>query len=273
MLRDCSSTGNESVLSDSSHNIVEKYSYDVFGKPTIRNSQGNIITTSAYGNRFMFTGREYDSESGLYYYRARNYSPWIGRFLQTDPIGYAAGLNLYTYCGNNPIIYIDPYGLKYWEPVVGRIGDFAGGVYDYLGGRQGEVYWGGGARALGGVGTMILSGSYIYGSGGLGGLARGGAGFGWGCLQWNNGLKMMQSSLYNDNWQQYLNRPGEDALRGAGDVTAGLMLKDALTVAQGVEGLVLSVPQLIAEDNRVSEKVSEQSQNFNSPADPVDVKI
>jgi len=111
MLRDCSSTGNESVLSDSSHNIVEKYSYDVFGKPTIRNSQGNIITTSAYGNRFMFTGREYDSESGLYYYRARNYSPWIGRFLQTDPIGYAAGLNLYTYCGNNPISWIDPLGL------------------------------------------------------------------------------------------------------------------------------------------------------------------
>jgi RHS repeat-associated protein len=60
----------------------------------------------------MFTGREYDSETGLYYYRARYYKPSIGRFLQTDPIGYAAGLNLYTYCKNNPIKWADPFGLK-----------------------------------------------------------------------------------------------------------------------------------------------------------------
>ena len=59
----------------------------------------------------MFTGREYDSEVGLYYYRARYYKPQIGRFLQTDPIGYYAGLNLYAYVGNNPLNWIDPYGL------------------------------------------------------------------------------------------------------------------------------------------------------------------
>lgn len=91
--------------------IIESYSYDAFGKTTIRDADGEILTKSQYGNRFMFTGREYDTETGLYYYRARYYNPEIGRFLQPDPIGYAGGFNLYAYVDNNPINAIDPWGL------------------------------------------------------------------------------------------------------------------------------------------------------------------
>ena len=80
---------------------MERYSYDVFSEPN---------TTSSLGNPYLFTGRRYDPKTGLYYYRARYYDYYTGRFLQPDPIGYDDGMNLYTYCGDNPIKWIDPGG-------------------------------------------------------------------------------------------------------------------------------------------------------------------
>ena len=67
--------------------VVETYRYDAFGKPTI-NDGG--LTASAYGNRFMFTGREYVSQFGIYEYRNRAYHPGLGRFMSEDPCSVTA---------------------------------------------------------------------------------------------------------------------------------------------------------------------------------------
>jgi RHS repeat-associated protein len=103
--------GSVIALSNSNAQVVEKYTYDIFGKPTIKSPSDEPQATSDVNNRYIFTGREFEPETGLYYYRARYYKPSIGRFLQTDRIGYEGGLNLYTYGDNDPIMDNDPLGL------------------------------------------------------------------------------------------------------------------------------------------------------------------
>ena len=77
--------GSVAALSDGQGNIVERYSYDVFGKPTIYDENGSLITDSNVGNPYMFTGRRYDSETGLYYYRSRYYKSRKGPVFATRP--------------------------------------------------------------------------------------------------------------------------------------------------------------------------------------------
>jgi RHS repeat-associated protein len=65
---------------------------------------------------YAYTGREWDAEAGLYYYRARYYDPKNGRFLSEDPIGFAGGENFYVYVDNNPVLFTDPFGLTVLRP-------------------------------------------------------------------------------------------------------------------------------------------------------------
>lgn len=106
--------GSVVALSDKNGQTVETYQYSVFGDTAVYkyNADGSTtrLAASAVGNVYFFTARRLDTETGIYYYRARSYTPRLGRFLQTDPIGYADGINWYLYCGNNPIILIDPSG-------------------------------------------------------------------------------------------------------------------------------------------------------------------
>jgi RHS repeat-associated protein len=104
--------GSVQALVDVSGSIVESYMYDAWGVTTIKNAGGSVITTSAYGNRYMFQGREYCTVTGLYNFRSRWYAPTIGRWLSKDPIGLKGGLNLYAFCGNNAVMFRDPWGDK-----------------------------------------------------------------------------------------------------------------------------------------------------------------
>ncbi len=134
--------------------IVEQYTYDPYGKPSIFDGAGNPLTASAFGNHYLFTGREYDQETGLQFNRARYYNPSIGRFLSRDPLTWGPNdprlfelrtrynqqmwlvvfglarsphrivsgitrslmangsrFGLYAYVFNNPLRWLDPYGL------------------------------------------------------------------------------------------------------------------------------------------------------------------
>ncbi len=98
--------GSTIGLVDSTGALNTSYTYEPFGNTTVSGSSANP---------YQFTGRENDA-TGLYFYRARYYSPTFQRFVSQDPIGFAGGgPNLYGYVLNNPISFIDPFGYQ-WLP-------------------------------------------------------------------------------------------------------------------------------------------------------------
>jgi len=110
--------GNIVAILDANGEIVAKYTYDAWGNYTITDTNGNVITDEnhiANLNPFRYRGYYYDVETGLYFLKTRYYDPEIGRFITIDDIEYLDpssinGLNLYCYCFNNPILYVDPSG-------------------------------------------------------------------------------------------------------------------------------------------------------------------
>jgi RHS repeat-associated protein len=92
--------GSVLKVSDAAGDVVHQYRYDAYGKIESGASQGG----------YSFTGREWDPEVELYYYRARYYSSTIGRFISEDPIDWGGGPNFYSYVKSNPHNLRDPSG-------------------------------------------------------------------------------------------------------------------------------------------------------------------
>lgn len=104
--------GSVSSVTDSTAALATSYTYDVFGNAT--------SSSAGLANPFQFTARDYDSETGLHYYRARYYDSTIGRFISEDPLRFGGDVDFYTYAANSPTNFIDPFGLT-----IGVIGDSA----------------------------------------------------------------------------------------------------------------------------------------------------
>ncbi len=137
--------GNIIALIDSNGTVVVRYEYDAWGNHKIIGDEtlGNL-------NPFRYRGYYYDTETGLYYLQTRYYDPITGRFISQDGVEYADpesinGLNLYAYCGNNPVMYVDPTGTAFllflFAAIVGFAVGFAGSAIVQATTNEGEVNW------------------------------------------------------------------------------------------------------------------------------------
>ena len=153
--------GSVLALANTSGALQTNYTYDPFG--------GTTVAGTASTNPTQYTGRENDG-TGLYYYRARYYSPQFGRFISEDPAGFRGGINLYSYAYGNPVLFRDPFGLC--PPTRGERFWLAGRGLFNLGVGVAKV--GGGVAAVGETGGLAIGlGVYAIESGLVGNIGTG----------------------------------------------------------------------------------------------------
>ncbi len=149
--------GSIAAITNSSGATVNTYRYDAFG---------NIVSqTGTLANPYTYTGREFDPETNLYYYRARYYDSRIGRFLQEDHfkgfLDLPSSLNSYLYVVNNPIIFSDPFGLYSLQEFLRDTATYSGiaatGTFFIPGGQIPSIVFGGIAATATGLEISIYS--------------------------------------------------------------------------------------------------------------------
>ena len=159
--RDCQ--GNIIALIDSSGAVVVEYKYDAWGNHEAEVANEEYVTLANL-NPFRYRGYYFDEETGLYFLQTRYYDPVVGRFISRDSIEYAdpetiCGLNLYAYCGNNPVMFTDETGtMPNWlKWLIGGIA-FIGAVVltAVTGGALAPVFIG--------MGVSIVAGGLIQGT-------------------------------------------------------------------------------------------------------------
>lgn len=152
--------GSTRVVFNGTTGIIEDYyDYEVFGETARSRETANLT-------QYRFTGQEWDEETNYYNFKARLYSPKLGRFSTVDPAGQTFGL--YNYAGNNPILYVDPDGEFFWIPalIVGSMflghdlakNDFKMNIGQMLG-SFGSGFLAGGFGSASGAFDAVLSGA------------------------------------------------------------------------------------------------------------------
>jgi RHS repeat-associated protein len=139
--------GTVTSLSNASGALAQTYTFDSFGNQTA--SSGSLT------NPYRYTAREFDSETNLYYNRARYYDPSLGRFLSEDPKRFQANVNFYSYVSNSPIIHLDPFGWSKCKS--GACADCPGGKW-VSGALTFEAY---GSAGVASVGGLVFAGVFM----------------------------------------------------------------------------------------------------------------
>jgi RHS repeat-associated protein len=128
---------NVAAMTDSSGNVVERYTFSAYGLPLILTGAGTDTTwgttddvfatnpsASAIGNPYLYTGQRWDPETENHYYKNRYQRPTLGRFISKDPLEYVDGMNTYEYVRSRPMVLVDPHGTSISPR--DSVGDFEG---------------------------------------------------------------------------------------------------------------------------------------------------